>query len=78
MRLPSKVTPYRDSILAKFPAVLKALQPEDLTPCELYKKVKSKISGAMELVEILDCLYVVGKVELLYGEVLHYVENDSM
>lgn len=78
MRLPSKVTPYRDSILAKFPVVLAALQVENLTPSELYKKIKSKIDGVTELVEILDCLYALGKVELLYGEVLHYVENDSM
>lgn len=78
MRLPSKVTPYKDSILAKFPIVLTALQTTNLTPSELYKKVKGKIDGVVELVEILDCLYAVGKIELLYGEVLHYVENDSM
>ena len=78
MRLPSKVTPYKDSILAKFPIVLAALQTKNLTPSELYKKVKGKIDGVVELVERLDCLYAVGKIELLYGEVLHYVENDSM
>lgn len=78
MRLPNKVTPYGDSILAKFPVVLAVLQAEDLSPSELYKKVKSKVDGAAELVEILDCLYVLGKVELLYGEVLHYVENAPM
>ena len=78
MKLPSKVTPYKDSILAKFPVVLSALQEYDMTPSELYKKMKSKVTSAAELVEILDCLYTLGKVELLYGEVLHYVENDTM
>lgn len=78
MRLPSKVTPYKDSILAKFPVVLAALQECDMTPSELNNKVKRSISTAAELVEILDCLYVLGKVELLYGEVLHYVKNDSL
>lgn len=78
MKLPSKVTPYKDSILAKFPVVLATLQEGDTTPSELYRKVKSKVTSAAELVEILDCLYALGKVELLYGEVLHYVENDSL
>ena len=49
-----------------------------MTPSELNNKVKRSISTAAELVEILDCLYVLGKVELLYGEVLHYVKNDSL
>ena len=78
MKLPSKVTPYKDSILAKFPVVLATLQECDMTPSELNNKVKRSISTAAELVEILDCLYVLGKVELLYGEVLHYVKNDSL
>ncbi len=78
MKLPSKVTPYKDSILAKFPIVLTALQECDMTPSELYKKIKNKVASAAEMVEILDCLYALGKVELLYGEVLHYVENGSM
>lgn len=78
MKLPSKVTPYKDSILAKFPVVLAALQECDMTPSELYNKMKRKVSAAAELVEILDCLYALGKVELLYGEVLHYVKNDSL
>ena len=78
MKLPSKVTPYKDSILAKFPVVLATLQECDMTPSELYNKVKRSVSMAAELVEILDCLYALGKVELLYGEVLHYVKNDSL
>ena len=78
MRLPGKVTPYKDSILAKFPIVLAALRECDMTPSELYKKMKGKVASAAELVEILDCLYALDKVELLYEEVLHYVENDSM
>ena len=78
MKLPSKVTTYKNSILAKFPVILTALQECDMTPSELNNKVKRSISTAAELVEILDCLYVLGKVELLYGEVLHYVKNDSL
>ncbi len=74
MRFPSKVTPYSDSILAKFPIILSALEKEDLTPNALYTKVKTKISDIGELVEIIDCLFALGKVVILEEEgVLHYV-----
>lgn len=79
MRLPSKVTPYKDSIMAKFPLVLAMLEQEDLTPTELYEKIKSKVNGVSELVEILECLFVLGRIELLDDEeVLHNVEADQM
>lgn len=74
MKFPSKVTPYKVSILAKFPTVLASLEAEDMKPDALYKKVKSIVSDVGELLEILDCLYALGKVELIEeGGLLHYV-----
>ena len=74
MKFPSKVTPYKASILAKFPAVLTSLETEDMKPDALYKKVRSKVTDIGEFLEILDCLYALGKVELLEKEgLLHYV-----
>lgn len=74
MRFPSKVTPFKDSLMVKLPVVLSELQKQDMTPSELYKKVKRKVDSSAELVEILDCLYVLGKVEFRDDkEVLHYV-----
>ena len=64
MKFPSKVTPYQVSILAKFPIILSYLEIEDLTPSTLYKNVKSKVSDVGEFLEILDCLYALGKIEL--------------
>ena len=64
MRFPSKVTPYQASILAKFPVVLSCLENEDMRPDILYKKVKSKMTDIGEFLEILDCLYALGKIEL--------------
>lgn len=72
MRCPSKVTSYKESTIALFPIVLAQLEKKDLTPSELYKKVKNKVSGIQEYTEILDCLYALNKIELV-GEVLHYV-----
>lgn len=77
MRFPSKVTSYKESTIALFPVVLSQLEKKDLTPSELYKKVKNKVSGAQEYLEILDCLYALDKIEL-EGEVIHYVERDIL
>lgn len=74
MRLPSKVTSYKNSTFAKFPVILSALKERDMRPEELYKKVKSKTFDAGEFIEVMDCLYMLGKVEFVQGrEVLHYV-----
>ncbi|QKN24248.1 ABC-three component system middle component 7 [Caproicibacterium lactatifermentans] len=73
MKLPSKVTPYKESTIAKFPVVLELLEKSDMTPQELYAKVrKSKIKDISEFVEVLDCLYAMNKIEI-DEEVLHYV-----
>lgn len=79
MRLPSKVTKYKESTLSKFAPVLSALSEHDLTPNALYKKVKSTMKDCGEYLEVLDCLYALGKIELNKRTgVLHYVETDSM
>ena len=74
MKFPSKVTSYKDSILVKFPMILSYLEAEDMKPEALYKKVKSKVIDIGEFLEILDCLYALGRVEII-GErgLLHYV-----
>lgn len=73
MRLPSKVTPYKASILAKLPAILKILQERDVRVGELYHKLKGRMSPA-DFIEAMDCLFLLGKVEFIPGtEVLHYV-----
>ena len=43
-----------------------------MTPSELYKKTRGKMSGIQEFLEILDCLYALNKIEIK-GGVLHYV-----
>ena len=73
MKVPSKVTPYKESTIAKFPVVLALLEGNDMTPTDLYAKVKkTKIKDISEFVEVLDCLYSMSKIELCEG-VLHYV-----
>lgn len=36
MKVPSKVTPYKESTIAKFPVVLSILEKGDMSPNELY------------------------------------------
>ncbi len=74
MKFPSKVTPYQESVLAKFPVVLLQIEKGDIKPDALYKKVKSRVSDIGEFLEILDCLYALGKIKFLEGGVLHYVD----
>ncbi len=73
MKFPSKVTPYRESIIAKFPVVLCKLEKKDMSPSELYKSVRGRVANIREFMDILDCLYALKKIEL-NGEVIHYVD----
>lgn len=71
MNFPDKVTCYGDSILAAFPIVLSALQKRSLSVSELYKKV-GKMNVA-DFMEVLDCLYAMGKIEMKKGMVSYVV-----
>lgn len=74
MRFPSKATPYKASTLAKFPVVLALLEKADISPSEMYATLKkNKVKDIDEFVDILDCLYAMGKLEIR-GELLHYVD----
>lgn len=73
MKMPNKVTPYKESSIAKFPVILAFLEKEDMTPSELFSRVKKdKIQNIDEFVEIIDCLYAMHKIEI-DGKVLRYV-----
>lgn len=79
MKFPNKVIPYRNSILSKFPLVLKELETQDYSVLDLYKKLEKKLDGLSEYMDILDCLYYLGSIELLPGGVkLHYVKRNTL
>lgn len=79
MKFPNKVIPYRKSILSKFPLVLKELETQDQTALGLYKKLEKKLDGLSEYMDILDCLYYLGSLELLPGGIkLHYVKRNTV
>ena len=75
MRLPNKVITYKESILPKFPVILKIVRNADITPNNLYKRVKGQFEDIGEYLEVLDCLYALGKIELDEKRgVIHYVD----
>jgi hypothetical protein len=74
MLLPNKIISYKESILARFPVLLKEIKPEDISVMDLFKKVKSEFDSIADYLEVLDCLFALKKIELTeQTEVLHYV-----
>jgi len=78
MKLPNKVTPYKKSVLAKFPLILLALQKENMTPVDLYRKIKRNVENVAEFTDILSALYALNKINFMDEEVLCYVEDNPM
>ena len=75
MKLPNKVITYKERILPKFPVVLRIIRDTDITPNNLYKRVKGQFEDIGEYLEVLDCLYALGKIELDEKRgVIHYVD----
>jgi hypothetical protein len=73
MRLPSKVTPFKDSILAKLPLVLNEVKVSDISVMNLYTKIKT--DDTSDFLERLDCLFALRKIEFVeHSEEIHYVD----
>ena len=75
MKLPSKVTSYKESVISKFPIVLESLSYSNETPRQLYEKEKPTFNDINEYMEVLDALFLLGKVgyDDVLGE-LYYVK----
>lgn len=69
MRLPNKLYSYEESVFPKLILILKELDKKPCQVAELYKKVKSKIISVEEYMETLDCLYAMGLIEYVKGEI---------
>lgn len=76
MKLPNKLYSYSESVISNFPVVLSVLRKENsLTILQLYDKVNRIIGNAVEFIETLDCLYVLGKIEYNYeSRRIYYVK----
>lgn len=75
MLLPNKLFSYNESILSKFPIVIKTLKKEPISVGKLYLQINQKLSSVSEYIELLDCLYALNKIEYDEDkEVLKYVD----
>ena len=74
MKLPSKITSYKESVLSKFPPILVVLQNADTGVLALYESTMKYFSGIEEYLDTLDCLFALNKVKYdAEREVLCYV-----
>ena len=74
MLLPNKLFSYEESILSRFPVMLSVLEEKPMRVSELYKKMNDYVESVNDFIEILDCLYALGQIELDGEEgVLKYV-----
>ena len=62
MLLPNKLFTFDESVLSKFPLVLSILQKSPMSVSNLYLRIVKRISGVSEYIEILDCLFALGKI----------------
>ncbi len=76
MRFPNKVTPFKDSTLARIPIILKYLKDKDYTVLSLFNAVRKKMS-IKEYIDVLDCLFALEKI-VLKEEIIHYVDRNIL
>lgn len=74
MLFPNKLCSYNESIISKFPIVLRVIKQGPVTVLSLYRQVIGNMTGVNEFIDVLDCLYALRMIE--YDdekEVLRYV-----
>lgn len=64
MRLPSKITSYKDSLLNKFPLLMKNIEKGGISIHELYEITKKYFDDVEQFIDALDYLYALNKIEL--------------
>lgn len=67
MRFPNKVNTYKNSIVSKFPIVLKELEKGNASVVQLYKKLEKAFDSPAEYANVLNCLYYLNKIEFVPG-----------
>lgn len=78
MRLPSKVTPFSDSVISLFPTILECLEQQDMSPHDLFERLSSGKDISV-FMNALDCLFALGQIEIKEETgVLHYVGRNSV
>ncbi len=78
MRLPNKITTFNESVLSKFPPILRIVENSNIPVLELYNAVRSETEDVETFLEVLDCLYALGKIDFNEQErTICYVGNAN-
>lgn len=62
MRFPNKLYSYSETTIALFPVILQKLTQTPYAVNDLYKTVAKKMN-VIDFLEVLDCLFALGKIE---------------
>ena len=74
MKLPSKITSYKESVFSKFVPILFVLQEADTGILPLYEATQKYFCNVEEFIDTLDCMFALQKITYdLEREVLRYV-----
>ena len=63
MQLPNKLYSYSNSIISKFPVVLRTLQNGEVQILTLFLKNQDRFDSINDFIETLDALYALRKIE---------------
>lgn len=75
MLLPNKVVSYQESVISIFSLILRELCVCDVSPSELFYKIRSNEIDITRYIDALDSLFALGKI--IYSEesgCIHYVD----
>lgn len=66
MLLPNKTIPYSESVIARFPLVLRFLRTHrgQADASRMYGELKESFPSVHAFVQTLDCLFALGKITL--------------
>lgn len=79
MKLPSKINSYDESIIAKFPIILSVIEKAEISAYKLFTTTKNAVDDIGEFIEVLDCLFALGYIELTdETRLLRYVNRDTL
>lgn len=71
MKLPNKINSFKDSTLHVFVPILEEIENNNPTVRLLYEHTKHLFSTVQDFIDVLDCLYFLGKITYIEdGEVI--------
>lgn len=77
MKLPSKSTTYKNSVIALFPDILRTLREQSMSAAELHGAFEEVPLG--DLINALDCLYALRMIDVdVERRHILYVGADSV